>query len=139
AAASLLAVQTMRRIRGSGIALRRVRQPRPPGPDAPAEPMGAEGREQRAAALAAQGRWREAALALYQGRLHRLPAAGLVRLDPAETSGDYRRESRRDPASYRLLDTFLRRFEPLAFGGRPVDAAAFDSLRELPTAPRGNA
>lgn len=99
----------------------------PATPSAPA-PETAEDWEERARALAAEGRWREAAVALYHGVLHRLAARGAVRLDAAKTPGDYRRESRRDAEGHRLLEGFLRRFEPLAFGARPVDAAAFQRL-----------
>lgn len=95
-----------------------------------AAPMTADGWETIARDLAARGRWREAALALYQAVLQRLAARGTIRLDAAKTPGDYRRESRRDAESHRRLDAFLRRFEPLAFGGRPADAEAFERLLE---------
>lgn len=94
-------------------------------------PAGAEDWDRRAAALAAEGRWREAALALYQSLLHRLAAQGVLSLDPAKTPGDYRRESRRDPESQRLLERFLQGFEPVAFGGHPADAGAYARLREV--------
>lgn len=86
--------------------------------------------EMRARELAARGRWREAALALYQAVLLRLDARGAVHVDPAKTPGDYRRESRRDAESHHLLEAFLRRFEPVAYGGRAADAAAFEGLLE---------
>lgn len=103
-----------------------------------AAPTTADGWETLARDLAARGRWREAAMALYQAVLQRLAARGTIRLDPAKTPGDYRRESRRDAESHRLLDAFLRRFEPLAFGGRTADAEAFERLLEAAGARPGN-
>jgi hypothetical protein len=81
-----------------------------------------------AARLAREGRYREAALALYQGLLLRLEAAGVVRYDPAKTPGDYRREARPHPRG-RALGEFLRGFEPVAFGGRPIAADGYERLR----------
>lgn len=81
-----------------------------------------------AARLAREGRFREAALALYQGVLLRMEAAGAVRYDPAKTPGDYRREARPHPRGAALA-AFLRGFEPVAFGGRPLGADGYERLR----------
>ena len=88
----------------------------------------AAGWEDLAARLAAAGRHREAALALYQGVLLRLEAAGALRYDPAKTPGDYRRETRPHPRGGALA-AFLRGFEPVAFGGRTIGAEGFERLR----------
>ncbi len=93
-------------------------------------PAGGGDWEARARDAAAQGRWRDAALALYQILLHRLAARGAVRVDAAKTPGDYRHETRPDQTAARALDAFLRAFEPVAFGGRPLDAAGYARLRE---------
>jgi hypothetical protein len=94
-------------------------------------PTSAEGWEEAARRAAAAGRWREAALALYQGLLRRLEARGTLRYDAAKTPGDYRRELRTDPALAGTFEAFLRRFEPVAFGARPLDASGYDRLQAL--------
>lgn len=85
--------------------------------------------EEEARRAAAAGRYREAALALYQALLLRLEAAGAVRYDPAKTPGDYRREARRDPRASGALTAFLRGFEPAVFGGRALDGEGYERLR----------
>lgn len=85
--------------------------------------------EEEARRAAAAGRYREAAVALYQALLLRLEAAGVLRYDPSKTPGDYRRESRKDPRAAGALTAFLRGFEPVVFGGRALDAAGYDRLR----------
>lgn len=77
---------------------------------------------------AAAGRFRDAALALYQTLLRRLEALGAVRYHPAKTPGDYRREVRAHPLRARRFDAFLRGFEPVAFGSRAVDRPGFERL-----------
>jgi hypothetical protein len=96
-------------------------------PDLP----GASEWEALARRAAAEERWRDAALALYQALLHRLDERGAVRYDAAKTPGDYRRESRHDLGAARMLDGFLRAWEPVAFGGRGADATGYSGLREL--------
>lgn len=81
-----------------------------------------------ASRLAREGRYREAALALYQALLLRLEAAGALRYDAAKTPGDYRRETRPHPRG-RALGEFLRGFEPVAFGGRALAADGYERLR----------
>jgi hypothetical protein len=85
--------------------------------------------EEEARRAAAAGRFREAAVALYQALLLRLEAAGALRYDPAKTPGDYRRETRRAPQAAGALTAFLRGFEPVVFGGRTLDAAGYERLR----------
>jgi hypothetical protein len=94
-------------------------------------PRGAAEWEAEARRAAAEGRLRDAALALYQALLLRLDARGDVRYDPAKTPGDYRLETRAKPEAARVLDAFLRAFEPVAFGGRPIDGAGYDALRRI--------
>lgn len=100
------------------------------GPARPRAAAATDDWEARAREAAAQGRWRDAALALYQALLLRLAARGAVRVDAAKTPGDYRREARADDAAARALDAFLRSFEPVAFGGRQLDASGYARLRE---------
>lgn len=85
--------------------------------------------EEEARRAAAAGRYRDAAVALYQALLLRLEAAGTLRYDPAKTPGDYRREARRSPQAAGALTGFLRGFEPVVFGGRALDAAGYERLR----------
>jgi hypothetical protein len=105
------------------------------GDDAPeraprlAKPRTAADWEADALRLAAEGRLREAAAALYQALLLRLDAREVVRYDPSKTPGDYRGEARRHPEAARALGAFLRLFEPVAFGGRALDADGWERLR----------
>jgi hypothetical protein len=85
--------------------------------------------EEEARRAAAERRFREAAVALYQALLLRLEAAGALRYDPAKTPGDYRRETRRDPHAAGALTAFLRGFEPAVFGGRVLDGDGYERLR----------
>jgi hypothetical protein len=94
-----------------------------------AGPRGAAEWEAEARRAAAEGRLRDAALALYQALLLRLDARGAVRYDTAKTPGDYRVETSARPDAARALDDFLRGFEPVAFGGRPLDASGYEALR----------
>lgn len=79
--------------------------------------------------LAAAGKLREAAAALYQAFLLRLDAREVVRFDPSKTPGDYRREARRHPDAAKSLTAFLRLFEPVAFGGRDLDVEGWERMR----------
>lgn len=96
---------------------------------APKKPRDAADWEAEAARLAGEGRLREAAAALYQALLLRLDALGAVRWDASKTPGDYRREARKHPEAARALGGFLRLFEPVAFGGRDLDANGWERLR----------
>ena len=85
-----------------------------------------EGAARRAAA---EGRLREASLALYNALVLRLDARGALRFDPAKTPGDYRREVRADPEVARPFAAFVRGFEPVVFGGRALDPDGYERLR----------
>ena len=85
--------------------------------------------EAEAARLAAEGKLREAAVALYQALLLRLDALSVVRFDASKTPGDYRREARGDADASRALTGFLRLFEPVVFGGRALDAEGWERMR----------
>ena len=92
--------------------------------------------------LASEGRFEEAAHALYQGVLVALARGERLRLDPSKTSGDYARELRaRSSASYQPFRAFSRRFDVAVFGHGGCDAALIDDLRRLATAfaPRARA
>lgn len=92
--------------------------------------------------LAADGRFEDAAHALYHGVLLSLSRTDRVRLDPSKTSGDYGRELRaRGSSSYQPFRDFSRRFDVAVFGHGVCDAALIDDLRRLasPFAPRARA
>jgi hypothetical protein len=92
--------------------------------------------------LAAEGRFEDAAHALYHGVLLSLARTDRVRLDPSKTSGDYARELRgRGAGSYQPFRDFSRRFDVAVFGHGVCDAALIDDLRRLatPFAPRARA
>jgi hypothetical protein len=100
-----------------------------PGKTKRAKPRTAADWEAEAARLAGEGRLREASAALYQALLLRLDGRGAVRFDPSKTPGDYRREARPHPDAARALGAFLRLFEPVAFGGRGLDADGWERMR----------
>jgi hypothetical protein len=85
-----------------------------------------EGTARRAAA---EGRLRDASLALYNALVLRLDARGALRFDPAKTPGDYRREVRANPEVARPFAAFVRGFEPVVFGGRALDLDGYERLR----------
>lgn len=89
----------------------------------------AAGWEAEAARLAAEGKLREAAVALYQALLLRLDELGVVRFDASKTPGDYRHEARTNADASRALTGFLRLFEPVVFGGRALDADGWERMR----------
>lgn len=109
-----------------GVARRDV-HPRPEGELHP----GAERWEGEASRAAAEGRWRDALLALYPALLLRLAARGALRYDAAKTPGDYRRELGRHADAGSAFDAFLRHYEPVAYGARPLDGAAYLRALEL--------
>ena len=114
--------------------LARLDEPGERRPLRPAGPVNARAKtaaewEDEARRAAAAGRFREAAVALYQALLLRLEAAGVIRYDPSKTPGDYRREARRDPRAAGALTQFLRGFEPAVFGGRALDGDGYERLR----------
>jgi hypothetical protein len=82
--------------------------------------------------LAAEGRFEEAAHALYHGVLLALAQRERLRLDPSKTSGDYARELRaRGSAAYQPFRAFGRRFDVAVFGHGGCDARLIDDLRTL--------
>lgn len=92
--------------------------------------------------LAGEGRYEDAAHALYQGVLLALARRDRVRLDPSKTSGDYARELRAGGSSaYRPFRAFSRRFDIAVFGHGVCDAALIADLRRLaaPFIPRARA
>jgi hypothetical protein len=92
--------------------------------------------------LAAEGRFEDAAHALYHGVLLALTRSDRLRLDPSKTSGDYARELRaRGSPSYQPFREFSRRFDVAVFGHGGCDAALIDDLRHLaaPLTPRARA
>jgi hypothetical protein len=79
--------------------------------------------------LAAEGRYTEAAHALYRAVLERLSASDGVRLHPSKTSGDYVRElRRRGSGSATLFRAFARRFDTVIFGTGVCEADDFQAL-----------
>lgn len=84
--------------------------------------------EALARAAAAEGRFRDAALALYHAVLLRLDERGLVRFHPGRTPGDYRRELPESVPEKRPFEAFVRRLLPVAFGSREPDRASYDGL-----------
>ena len=82
--------------------------------------------------LAAEGKFEEAAHALYHGVLLAMARQERLRLDPSKTSGDYARELRaRGSASYQPFRAFGRRFDIAVFGHGGCDARLIDDLRTL--------
>lgn len=114
---------------GLGSLRRRTRSPEGGGPRTVRRT--ASEWEKVAALAAEEGRWRDAVIALYQTVIHRLAQDERLRLDPAKTPGDYRRELRGDPETGPLLDRFVQRWEPLAFGRREAGPGAWSELRAL--------
>ena len=92
--------------------------------------------------LAAEGRYEDAAHAIYHGVLLALARSDRVRLDPSKTSGDYARELRaRGSRSHQPFREFSRRFDIAVFGHGGCDAALIDDLQRLaaPLTPRARA
>ena len=79
--------------------------------------------------LAAEGRFEEAAHALYRGVVATLVLRERLRFDSSKTSGDYARELRaRGSSSYVPFREFSRRFDDVVYGHRGSDES---SLRDL--------
>jgi hypothetical protein len=93
------------------------------------ERPGAERWEGEAGRAAAEGRWRDALLALYPALLLRLEVRGALRYDRSKTPGDYRRELARHADAGGAFDAFLLQYEPVAYGAHPLDGAGY--LRAL--------
>lgn len=92
--------------------------------------------------LAREGRYEEAAHALYHAVLTSLAQTERLRLDPSKTSGEYARELRRSGSrTHTGFRSFASRFDAGVFGHGECDAAFIDELRRLaePFAPRARA
>jgi len=84
--------------------------------------------------LIGEGRFEDAAHALYRGVILALGAQERIRLDPSKTSGDYARElRRRGSASLAPFRVFTRRFDVVVYGHERADAKSLAELRELAT------
>jgi heme exporter protein D len=97
---------------------------------------------QAAEALGSEGRFEEAAHALYRGVLVTIARTERIRLDPSRTSGDYSRElRRRGSASATHFRAFTRRFESAVYGHERCTADIIAELRALsePFRPRARA
>ena len=82
--------------------------------------------------LAAEGRYTEAAHALYGALLARVAARVTLRLHPSKTAGDYARELRRAaPSIYGPFREFARSYEVVIYGIRECDRPRFDGLIDL--------
>jgi hypothetical protein len=85
-----------------------------------------------AEALALEGRFEDAAHALYRGVLLSLARSERLRLDPSKTSGDYARELRaRSSSAHQPFRAFARRFDFAVYGHGGCDARLIADLREL--------
>ncbi len=89
--------------------------------------------------LATDGRFEEAAHALYRGVVATLVVRERLRFDSSKTSGDYARELRaRGSSSYALFREFSRQFDDVVYGHRGSDESSLRDLVRLasPFAPR---
>jgi hypothetical protein len=92
-----------------------------------------DARDPRAEAerLAREGRYADAAHALYRALLEALARREAIRLHSSKTSGDYARELRaRGSAAADAFRRFARAYDRLLFGHGEVDAAAYEALRD---------
>lgn len=80
--------------------------------------------------LANEGRYADAAHALYRAVLQLLAVRERLRLHPSKTSGEYARElrARRSP-SYEPFRAFGRRYDRALFGTQEFDAGSYEELR----------
>ena len=79
--------------------------------------------------LASDGRFTEAAHALYRATIATLASQGLVRRHDAKTTGDYARELRRRGApEYTAFRGFGRLYDRIIFGTGTCDAAGYEAL-----------
>ncbi len=95
-------------------------------PDASEDPWRAADR------LAADGRFEEAAHALYRGVVATLVVRERLPFDSSKTSGDYARELRaRGSSSYAPFREFSRRFDIVVYGHHGTDESALRDLVRL--------
>lgn len=82
--------------------------------------------------LAMEGRYTEAAHALYGALLARVAARVPLRLHPSKTAGDYARDLRdAAPAVYGPFREFARSYEVVIYGLGACDRPRFDGLVDL--------
>jgi hypothetical protein len=82
--------------------------------------------------LASEGRYEEAAHAIYRGVLLGLARTERIRLDASKTSGDYIRDLRaRGSASLTPFRAFAKRFDVAVYGHAECDARLIDDLVRL--------
>ncbi len=80
--------------------------------------------------LAAEGRYTDAAHALYRAVLELLATRERLRLHPSKTSGEYARELRlRRSTLYEPFRAFGQRYDRALFGTGQFDAATYEQLR----------
>jgi hypothetical protein len=104
----------------------------PPAPEILDATTAARVRLATAASAAADGRFLDAARALYLGVVLWLSAAGQLRFDEAATGEEYaRRLPGEAGGAFRAL---LATFYPLAFGGRPATTDAYARMRAAASA-----
>ena len=85
-----------------------------------------------AESLIGEGRYEEAAHALYRAVIFSLSRTDKVRVDPSKTSGDYARElRRRGSPSLSAFRAFTRRFDAVVYGNAGATAMSLDELRRL--------
>lgn len=83
---------------------------------------------------AAEGRFTDAAHALYRALLQRLAARERLRLHPSKTAGDYARELRAvGAASYPAFRDFGRRYDRIIYGAGVCDAGGYEALLRAAT------
>lgn len=85
--------------------------------------------EAAAGTAAAEGRYRDAASALYMAAVLRLAERGVVRFQAGKTPGEYRREARRDASVRGAFDALVREYLPVAFARAVPDAGSLAALR----------
>ena len=82
--------------------------------------------------LAAQGRYTEAAHALYGALLARVAARVPLRLHPSKTAGDYARDLRGTaPSVFGPFREFARSYEVVIYGLGACDRSRFEGLIDL--------
>lgn len=129
AAVAVMAIWGLRRVFGLRRARRGARAADAGGNGA-RPPRTAEEWAAVAAARAAAGRYRQAATALYLGRLLRLDQAGALAFHASKTPGEYAREVSANPAGVRAR-RFLHAFQELSFGRRRPTLGAYRDLEAL--------
>jgi hypothetical protein len=85
-----------------------------------------------ARAAAADGRFMEAAQLLYLAILDELRRTERLKLDPAKTLGEYRRDlAARSSGAYHAFRKFAGTYETIVWGRRSCDELSYERLAEL--------